>query len=678
MSFAFKKISPSDVTTTKYSANKSFNYKDTELSGSGINIFIGENNPLGVENSFDPLNDNKTTNDEYKRFVFDSIKHLFYKNYISFDYFTRTSSRPTEFPTRKSSSYEEYPQTTLFSGSFTTNIRKINNIPGSSFQGQNSIYNAGLRYDETALYDESNYDAYKGSIVNVISVDKKLYGDKIFPNTFLINDETYYIKDDGEGNIFDYTDESNYNDIIESGIPTAIYVGNIFYSLGIIIITNPEYVCILGTPPTAINDYISFNPHKAVDTYDILGNDFSDCDGLDYSSVKLINLEDKDFPDCYIGDDSMLHIIRNQKSFIPGNYQIGYTINNNNGLESNLGLVNLNTSTLPTNIINFTSSLTCKNSISNISMSFGIEYGIPTHSYSFDNITYTPISGFFNTFVSTSHTPNINDNILYIKDYTNNILEYNFNPFSPDIIYGYTVNKSPYCSNTGSIYVSSSNGTHYNLNGGISRSLNTTIPLPTGSYTGSIYNTYGCYETFLFDIIKKDPITYTLTTQSVSCYNGNDGVINIQDILGGNNDVRYTISLTSSSFSSTSSLNSNLYSGIYNLSITDGDSCITTGSIILNQSSQLGLTATSSYINDCKHVIIINGSGGISPYKYKIQTPSNIYISDDNTIPLSYDNLDAIYITSSIIDNNNCISDPIYTEIYGRTYIYSGSYCEQI
>jgi len=496
-------------------------------------------------------------------------------------------------------------------------------------------------------------------------------------DNLISEDDTYYIKDDGEGNVFDYSNESNYNNIIESGIPTAIYLGNIFYSLGLIVITNPEYICILGTPPTAINDYLSFNPNKSVDTYDILGNDFSDCDGLDYSSVQLINIEGNDFPDCYIGDDSMLHIIRNQKSFIPGDYQIGYTINNNNGLESNLGLINLKSVVLPTSISDFSSSLTCKNSISNISISFGIQNGIPIHSYSFDDSIYTPISGFFNTYISTSYTPNINNNVLYIKDYINNKLEYNFNPFYPDIEYTYIINKAPTCSNTGSVYVSSSNGTHFNLNGGVSMSLNSLVDIPTGSYTGSIYNSHGCIETFNFELIKKDSIIYTIQTQSISCFGGNDGILNITSIIGGNSSSYSTI-ISSGSYTSSLLQNSGLYSGIYNISITDADSCILNDTITLNSPQELVLSATSSYINDCKHVIEINGTGGTPPYTYKIQSPTNIYISDNNTIPLYLDNLDAMYITSSLIDNTGCQSTPIYTEIYGRMYIYSGSYCEQI
>jgi len=664
MSFAFKKISPSDINITDYTANKNYKYLDTEISGSGINIFIGENSPISINNGFDPINDDKTTNNEYRRLVFDSIKHLFYHNYISSGTFYISSS------------YEEYPQTTLFSGSYTTNLRKINNIEGYSFQGNNSIYNESTRYDGTALYDEAYFDSNRGSLITVISLDKNIYGNKINPNTFLISDDVFYIKDDGEGNIFDYSTKSNYDNIIKSGIPSAIYVGNIFYSLGIIIITNSDYICILGSPPTAVNDYFSYeNVSAGTDPQlDILSNDYSDCGGIDYSSLTLTSLPGKTFPDCYIGGDSLLHILRNQNSYIPGKYQIGYTIKNNTGLQSNVGLVNLDITSQPLRISNFNNTKTCKNSPGNIYVSFNIEYGTPTYSYSLDNITYTPISGFENISISQSITPT---NFIYVKDYINKIASQSIDSYYP-LLYVYpTMSNAPYCNPTsGSINIHASGGIYYTINGGISRSLDTTYYLSSGSYTASIYDSNNCFTTYSFSIQNTNPITYTLLTQSINCNGSSSGIINITDINGGSGN--YILSLTSGSFNSTSSYNDELEKGIYSLSITDTNGCVLNDFINITSNNSIIFSTTSSYINEYNHVIEINATGGLSPYTYKIQTPNNLYISDNNIIILNYDTLDAMYITSSIIDSVGCISNNIYTEIYGRTYEYSGSYCENI
>lgn len=666
MSFAFKPISPSDITVTEYSANKKYSYLENELSGSGIRLYIGENNPINTINSFDPINDNKTSLDEYKRLVFSSIKHLFYKKYIESGDFNTSSS------------YEDYLQNTLYSGSYTTNLRRIENITGSSFSGINSIYNTNLLYDETALYDDATYDSDRGTLANIISVDKNIFGDKILPNTFIISDDSTYVRDDGEGNIFDYSNESNYNNIISLGTNDGIYIGNIFYSLGLIVITNYDYLCILGSPPTAINDYISYYNYSTARTFDILGNDFSDCGGIDYSSVNLLSISGSDFPDCYIDFDNNLYVIRNQKGYIPGNYQIGYTIKNYNNEESNIGLINLDIKSLPTVISNFTSSIICKNNITPISMSFKVDKGVPVYEYSFDNSVYYPISGFFNTPVSTSYTPNTSSNILYIKDYIGDILEYPFTPFYPNIDYITSISKSPTCSNTGSIYISSSNGLYFILNNEIiSRSFNTNILLPTGSYTASLYSIYGCIETTTFDITKKDPIIYTLSTQSISCYNNSDGIVNITDIQGGNSR-EYFITLSSGSYSYSASLNNNLNKGVYSLIIEDRDGCQVSSSINLTAPLQLIHSITSSLESKCFHKLELNGVGGILPYKYIIKSPTQLYISDSGSVELIQDNLSSIYITSSIMDNNGCVSTEIYTQIYGRQYEYSGSSCEQI
>ena len=43
---------------------------------------------------------------------------------------------------------------------------------------------------------------------------------------------------------------------------------------------------------------------------------------------------------------------------------------------------------------------------------------------------------------------------------------------------------------------------------------------------------------------------------------------------------------------------------------------------------------------------------------------------------MSQEGLSNYFVTASIIDNNGCVYTT-YKEIYGRSYIYSSSYCEQ-
>jgi len=112
-------------------------YKGTNLSGS---LF---------EPSSDPI-----YNGEYKRLIYDSIKHLYYSNFIS-------------------SSIEE-------SGSY-------------------------INYNQSTLTQNRYFPTSSGSEICVLSVNKEYVGEKILPKTFLYSSSLINLSDDGEGNICDIT-----------------------------------------------------------------------------------------------------------------------------------------------------------------------------------------------------------------------------------------------------------------------------------------------------------------------------------------------------------------------------------------------------------------------------------------------------------------------------------------
>ena len=115
MNSSFKSIESLYITPKVVNKDCNINYLDNN-----IKLYFGENIPVNVNNTFDPINDDKTTNDEYKRLIFNSVKKLFYSNYISGSFLT-------------GSRYYNYEQSTLFSGSFNTTVRDLKDIPGISF-----------------------------------------------------------------------------------------------------------------------------------------------------------------------------------------------------------------------------------------------------------------------------------------------------------------------------------------------------------------------------------------------------------------------------------------------------------------------------------------------------------------------------------------------------------------
>ncbi len=664
MSFAYKKIHPENITTSPYHANKQYDISLNNISGSGVTIYFGENISHDLLNYFDPENDEKTSNDEYKRFVFDSIKHLFYKNYND------------SGSLLISSSYYDYPQTTRYSGTFDTNLRRIQNITGSSYQGKNSIYNDTIKYDEDSLYDDVSFDSDRGNLISVISIDKNLYGSNILPNTFSIIVDDYYIKDDGEGNIFDYLNESNYEAVIESGIPSAIYVGNIFYSLGIVVVTNQDYICVLGSPPTAINDYYTeLNVSKSL-SFDVTANDYTDCGSINYSSVTLVPIEGKEFPDSFVGVDGKLNIIENQASYIPGNYQIGYTVHSNTGLESNIGYINLNIIQEKLQITNLNVGTICSGTLGFVSYSFNIEKGVPQYSYSFDNVIYTGVSGFNNVLVSGSIPSNTTT--LYVKDYINDIISSSLNITNAPIVYNANIKPLPSCAVSGGILtITSSNATYFKVDSDpINYSLTSSLLVSSGSHSLYVYSGDGCVVTSSFIVNNLPQYSYNVNYSDVTCLQSGTLLINnFQGTYSPNVYINIIKpDLTTSSYTTSSLYIGNLQSGSYTIQTYDGY-CSQTSSVIIGTFSEMVLSASIDYSNPCFSNALIFVSGGVAPYTYTIKTPGGVYSSDTNNIQLYYDNLNPLILTASVIDNNGC-TKTIYQEVYGREWIYSGSYCE--
>jgi hypothetical protein len=126
MSFSYKTLNSNDISLTSYIANKQWEVNNTTLSQNGVTIYIGENLPIDKINPFDPINDSQTSNEEYRRLIYDSIKNLYYQNYTS-------GSLTGQF--FHSSSFFNYEQSTLTSGSMLAANRNIPTITGSSVIG---------------------------------------------------------------------------------------------------------------------------------------------------------------------------------------------------------------------------------------------------------------------------------------------------------------------------------------------------------------------------------------------------------------------------------------------------------------------------------------------------------------------------------------------------------------
>lgn len=187
---AYKQLLTSDIIISPLELHKNFIFTNSEYNNDdvGIDRFLGKN----INDSlFNPNSDPKTGNSQqYQRLIYNSIKELYYSNYLSSSYGDNVNL-PILIPGRD---------------------KEGNKYIGST---QNPQY---YNYLQTSLSYPKYFPTSSNSYLGVISIPTKLIGDYIKPNSFTYIFDSGSIQDDGEGNIL-------------SG---SNIIGNIFYSHGIV------------------------------------------------------------------------------------------------------------------------------------------------------------------------------------------------------------------------------------------------------------------------------------------------------------------------------------------------------------------------------------------------------------------------------------------------------------
>lgn len=184
-------------------------------SNVGIERLVGVN----LTGSFDTSDPTTGTQGLYKRLIYNSIKTLYYSNFIS------------------SSIGDEAVKTVVDNGV----ILEINNQ-------QPRFYN----YLQSTLAPERHFPTGSMEQVGVISIPSTLFGEQIKSKTFLMSCLSGSLFDDGEGRIyatldpyvdFDYVNLDYYITISGS------LVGNIIYSHGLVILTDQDTIPAFITSP---------------------------------------------------------------------------------------------------------------------------------------------------------------------------------------------------------------------------------------------------------------------------------------------------------------------------------------------------------------------------------------------------------------------------------------------
>jgi hypothetical protein len=203
---AFKQLLASDVIVTPFEVNKSFTFSGSGMIAPtvGIDRFLGVNINSNPWVSGSNVTGYITSSLQDQELVYDSIKQLYYSNYLS--------------------------------SSYGDNINTASIIPGVNTGSDvlvGTTPSPGMydTYNQTTLTFAKSFPTGSNEFVGVISIPSRLFGDYVQPKSFRLEyydvyqNATFLFIDDGEGNL-------------KTG---STIVGNIFYPHGIITITNQIY-----------------------------------------------------------------------------------------------------------------------------------------------------------------------------------------------------------------------------------------------------------------------------------------------------------------------------------------------------------------------------------------------------------------------------------------------------
>jgi hypothetical protein len=187
-----------------------------------------------------------------------------------------------------------------------------------------------------------------------------------------------------------------------------------------------------------------------------------------------------------------------------------------------------------------------------------------------------------------------------------------------------------------------------------------------GQYTVTVKDANGCTSVTTCSLTYKTTgPALIITKQDVNCFNANTGSISIGVSSGINNVTPYSYSWTGVS-ATTASVNS-LLAGSYTIRVTDSLGCKTDSMVVIKQPSKILTTASTRpiCIGSSDGRIILNTSGGISPYMYSVNNGTSFQSSNE------FNGLTAGTYHVVVKDNNNCI-DTLTSQIIpinlGTTY----------
>lgn len=176
------------------------------------------------------------------------------------------------------------------------------------------------------------------------------------------------------------------------------------------------------------------------------------------------------------------------------------------------------------------------------------------------------------------------------------------------------------------------------------------VNLAPNTYTVNVQDAIGCTGSATFNLTQPTQLVLNPATQSVACFGGNNGSINLNPSGGTPN---YTVQWSPAQPPNTSI--NGLVQGTYNATVTDSKGCTVTSSQTLSQPTQLTVSIAST------NVTVNGGSDGTATATAQGGTPNYTYTWGNGATGATISNLPIGNYCTTVSDASNCTATACVT-----------------
>lgn len=272
--------------------------------------------------------------------------------------------------------------------------------------------------------------------------------------------------------------------------------------------------------------------------------------------------------------------------------------------------------------------------------------GVGPYQYNFNNTSFSTNSVVINQLAGPKS--------VVIKDANGCTFTVNFNignTGSPVSAVSSLSNVSCFGGSNGSFTLNTVGGTpNYNYTltpGNITSGFGFYTNLTAQNYTVNVMDAMGCVTTVTLAITQPPVLTLSLTSNSPSCFGGNNGTITAN---AGGGTGPYLYSINAGPNQASNVFTTNITAGSYNITITDSKGCTLTQSVAVTNPSQVTLTLSSQNSNCTQPngVASVTASGGAGGYTYT-------WSPTGGNNPSTFGVAAGIY-TVNVKDQNGCLA----------------------